>query len=176
MVRFTSMRKCCSNDGQPPDDLLEDVEEVNEEDEEEDDEWESDEDAASTLEKKRVVFKGTYPIDRPVVARSLTNVRKRQQMTLTLKPPRTYVIDEPVGVVGVEKKGHMVEVSIRLDRALPHPFSLLFLLCSSVVALGPHLLSFDTARRLDSVLFFYFFSLPCFLLNTVVVVDVVVWL
>ena len=59
----------------------------------------SDETAVS-LKNKRVVFQGTYPIDRPVSE----HVRKlkRQQMTLTLKSPRTFMVDEPIGLPKVE--------------------------------------------------------------------------
>ena len=95
-------------------------------DDDEDDEWESDEDSMSSSKKKRVVFKGTYPIDRPLVGRSTVNSRKRQQMALTLRSPRTYVIDEPIGVVGVERKGHVVEVSIRLGLSTSASISMSF--------------------------------------------------
>lgn len=48
---------------------------------------------------KRVVFGGTYPIDRPLTlkfgAAGATSSR-RQQMNLTLKTPRTFAIDEPI--------------------------------------------------------------------------------
>ena len=49
--------------------------------------------------RKRVVFKGTYPIDQPVGRRLSSNVLRQQQqkmMTLNLKYPRTYPIDEAI--------------------------------------------------------------------------------
>lgn len=173
-VRFTSTRKSCWTDDrsrQPPaDDLLEDVEELNEDEEEaavaaaaaavvdddEDDEWESDEDSMSSSKKKRVVFKGTYPIDRPLVGRSTVNSRKRQQMALTLRSPRTYVIDEPIGVVGVERKGHVVEVSIRLGLSTSASISMSFpILHFLVTCLFIYML-------LIFFFFFYIFSFASF--------------
>ena len=51
--------------------------------------------ASVFFDKKRVVYQGTYPIDRPVSLATVSS--KRQQMTLTLKTPRTYPIEEPIG-------------------------------------------------------------------------------
>ncbi|KAI9564384.1 hypothetical protein GHT06_008123 [Daphnia sinensis] len=48
---------------------------------------------------KRVVFGGTYPIDRPLTLKfgaAGAASSRRQQMNLTLKTPRTFAIDEPI--------------------------------------------------------------------------------
>ena len=45
---------------------------------------------------KRVVFRGTYPIDRPILGPTASTLTKRQQMTLNLKHPRTFPIEEPI--------------------------------------------------------------------------------
>lgn len=63
------------------------------------------EDAPMTVEpvgdlttSKRVVFGGTFPIDRPMSLNlaGAGTTRIRQQMSLTLKTPRTFAIDEPI--------------------------------------------------------------------------------
>ena len=55
---------------------------------------------ASDLSAKRVVLGGTYPIDRPLTlnfgATGAASSSRRQQMSLTLKTPRTFAIDEPI--------------------------------------------------------------------------------
>ena len=54
---------------------------------------------SSSSSSKRVVFGGTFPIDRPMSLNfaAVGSVRKRQQpMSLTVKTPRTFSIDEPI--------------------------------------------------------------------------------
>jgi hypothetical protein len=55
---------------------------------------------AADMSAKRVVFGGTYPIDRPMTlnfgAAGAAASSRRQQMSLTLKTPRTFAIDEPI--------------------------------------------------------------------------------
>jgi len=55
---------------------------------------------AADMSAKRVVFGGTYPIDRPLTlnfgAAGAASSSRRQQMSLTLRTPRTFAIDEPI--------------------------------------------------------------------------------
>ncbi len=63
--------------------------------------------AADVTTAKRVVFGGTYPIDRPLslnFGAAGTSAARRQQMSLTLKTPRTFAIDEPI------REDHSAEV------------------------------------------------------------------
>ena len=65
--------------------------------------------ATETTVAKRVVFGGTYPIDRPLslnfgAAGTSAARRQQQQMSLTLKTPRTFAIDEPI------REDHSAEV------------------------------------------------------------------
>lgn len=82
--------------------MASDAEQESEEEEEEPEEEEAeqgDDDAvAFAFRNKRVVFKGTYPIDRPVTSRfhPATGPLRRHQLALNLKNARTYPIEEPV--------------------------------------------------------------------------------
>lgn len=52
-----------------------------------------------TDKDKSVVYKGTYPIDRPIGALNLAQqarVISNRPTSLTLKTPRTFAIDEPI--------------------------------------------------------------------------------
>lgn len=76
---------------------------IEEEDEEENEEQEpvgGDERRATPAAEKHVVFKGTYPIDRPVASSRIVDrssyLRRQQASLLTLKSPRTFAIDEPI--------------------------------------------------------------------------------
>ena len=105
MVRFTQPKHYSQEEDQAEAEQEEeggkDENRVDDEEEDEDDEEEEEEeDLNVVLKKKRVVFKGTYPIDRPVPGRGRgrlgRSLKKRPEMTLTLKSPRTFLIDEPV--------------------------------------------------------------------------------
>lgn len=62
--------------------------------------------AVDSTTSKRVVFGGTYPIDRPMSLNfaAAGTSRSRHQMSLTVKTPRTFAIDEPI------REDHLAEV------------------------------------------------------------------
>lgn len=68
---------------------------------------------------KRVVFGGTYPIDRPLTLKfgaAGAASSRRQQMNLTVKTPRTFAIDEPI------REDNSVEVrSVPIGSFYQHP-------------------------------------------------------